>query len=417
MAIERLKMDRELYGAGAQANGQTRAPVMDFDFYHDPIFDKEGSHLSVLKSLTEGAPPIFWSQAQGGYWVIRGHELAFAAAHETDLFSSKAMNIPRDDRELDKPPAVPINLDPPDHAAFRAPLAAIFSPQRMAKLEGRIRELAVKLISAVEGKGGCDFITSVSEPLPILTFMEMVGLDPSRLREFRDLAIVGSVDPDPVKRSAAHGRVTQLVSEFVERRMSRAEAGRDDITNDLIDIKIDGRRLTAEEVKNCFRLLFFAGLDTVVNALAFGMNYLARHTEVQAQLRRDPASIRLAVEELLRLGAPATLGRMVTRDEEWRGVALRQGDRVLLELTAANLDPTVFPDPLTFNLKRGAIPHLAFNSGPHRCLGQHLARIELRIVYEEWLGRIPTFRLDPARPPRMHGGLVRGVDTLPLVWE
>ncbi len=395
---------------------QRRLPEAAFDFYHDIEFDSGGSHHPALQRLSQ-APPIFWSESQGGYWVIRSHALAFEAAQATELFSSKAMNIPRDDTELTLPLAIPINLDPPEHGHFRGPLAAIFGPQRVAKFERHIRDLAIQLIDEIKGDGRCDFVRVVSEPLPVLTFFKMMGIDEHNLREFRELAIVGSVDPDPVKRKLGAMRVSEIMSCFVDGRVANPQPETDDFTTEILNIAINGRPVTPTEVKNYLRLLFFAGLDTVVNALAFGISYLARHPNIQEQLRANPAKIRLAVEELLRLGAPATLGRMVTRDALWHGANLHAGDRALLELPAANLDPAVFPEPLTFDIERGNIPHLAFNSGPHRCIGQHLARIELRVVYEEWLARVPEFRLDPAKPPKMHGGMVMGVDSLSLVWE
>lgn len=407
-------MDSELGSMTADHDG--RAPVYDFDFYLDPKFSAAGSHHDVLGEINR-APPVFWSPANGGYWVIRSHALAFEAAQATDLFSSRAMNIPRDDAELDRQGAIPIMLDPPEHTRYREPLGRIFGPQRMARLEGKIRVMAVALIEAVRTRGSCDFVKDIAEPLPVLTFMDMMGMDTSRLREFRELAIVGSVDPDPEKRKAGSERVAQIMAEFVDDRLANPQDDADDITAQLMAIRIDGREITPDELKSYFKLLFFAGLDTVVNAMAFAINYLARHPDLQAQCRDNIGKVKLIAEELLRLGAPAVPGRTVTRDELWHGANLKKGDRAMLELAAANLDPTVFADPLACKPDRASINHVTFNSGPHRCLGQHLARIELRVIYEEWLTRIPAFRPDPQREPTMHGGMVMGVDSLPLVWE
>jgi cytochrome P450 len=375
-----------------------------------------GNHQEALGAMSE-APPIFWSNSCGGYWVIHSHALAFEAAHATDLFSNRAMKIPRDDAELEVPGAIPLMCDPPDHARYRVPLAKLFGPQRMMKMEGKIRTMTIELIDAVKDKGGCNFVKDVAEPLPVLTFMNLVGMDVSRLREFRELAVVGSVDPDPETRKAASARVAEIMSDFIDDRLANPRDGVDDITAQLIATSIDGRPIETAELKSYFKLLFFAGLDTVVNAMAFAINYLARHPELQAQCRNNIGKVKLIAEELLRLGAPAVPGRMVTRDEIWHGATLRKGDRALLGLAQANLDPAVFPDPLVCNPDRAAINHLTFNSGPHRCIGQHLARIELRVMYEEWLTRIPAFRPDPDRQPMMHGGMVMGVESLPLVWD
>lgn len=396
---------------------QERSPVVDYDFYLDRRYEEAGDHHLALKQLAEETPPVFWSPALGGYWVIRSHELAFEAARSTDLFSSRAMNIPADENELLADPAIPINVDPPDHAMYRAPLAELFGPQRMARMEAKIRKLTVGLIEAVRKDGECDFVKAIAEPIPVVTFMDLVGMEHSRLREFRELAIVGSVDPDPERRIKGQARVNEIMAEFVGYRFRNPEIESDDITSQLIRARIGERPITEKEVLGYFRLLFFAGLDTVVNAMAFGSIYLARHPDVQKRMRSGEADMRLSIEELLRLGAPARLGRIVTRDEIWHGVSLRRGDRVLLELAAANFDACVFPDPIRFDSERQSINHLTFNSGPHRCIGQHLARIELRVFYEEWLSRIGPFRLDPERPRKVHGGLVMGVDTLPILWE
>jgi cytochrome P450 len=408
-------MDVELDNPLGTSHEIERGPIFDFDFYADPQLSAQGDHLGVFARLSE-APPIFWSPACGGYWVIGSHALAYEAAHATDLFSSRSMNIPRDDTELDKRPAIPIMLDPPLHAHYREPLAKLFGPQRMARMESKIRQLAVELIDAVKDDGGCDFVKAVAEPLPVLTFMDLMGMDPTRLREFRELAIVGSVHPDPAVRKAGSVRVTEVMAAFVDERIANPIVGAEDITAQLIALQIDGRPITTEEVKAYCQLLFFAGLDTVVNSMAFGISYLARHPEMQARARGDLSNIKQVVEELLRLGTPAMPGRMVTRDETWPGVHLRKGDRAMLELPAANLDASVFPEPLVCNPDRPAITHLAFNSGPHRCVGQHLARIELKVMYEEWLRRVPAFRLDPAGAASMHGGMTMGIDALTLIW-
>ena len=396
---------------------QPGVPVFDYDFYRDRRFDVEGDFHAALGEMAAETPPIFWSPSLGGHWVIRSHALAFEAARDTALFSSRAMNIPADDSELHRAPAIPINLDPPDHARYRQPLSSLFSPARMARLEGKIRSMAIALIDAIKDEGQCDFVKAVAEPIPVVAFMELVGMDQSRLREFRELAVIGSVDPDPERRKAGAMQVHGIMENFVASRFENAGSGAADLTSELMAATIDGRPVTREEIVGYFRLLFFAGLDTVVNAMAFGIAYLARHQDVQARLRAGEYDLKLAIEELLRLGAPAKLGRYVTRDAEWNGARLKKGDRALLELPMANLDATAFPDPMTFDPGRPSINHLTFNSGPHRCLGQHLARIELRVFYEEWLARIPTFALDPKHPMMTHGGLVMGVDTMPIVWQ
>ena len=399
------------------AGRAVRAPTLDFDLYADRRYTEAEDYHSGLSRLNDEAPPVFWSPAQGGYWVIRSRALVNEAAQATDLFSNRAMHIPADDTEFDVEPAIPIKLDPPIHASYRRPLLEVFGAQRMVRLERKIRDHMIAMVEAVRGDGRCDFVSAVAEPLPVMTFMDLIGFDHSRLREFRELAINGSVNPDPLVRQAASARIAVIMSEFVDARIAQPRPEPLDMTDELLRLRIDDRPITADEVKGICRLLFFAGLDTVVNATALGIYYLARHPEAQARMRANPADSKLAVEELLRLVAPVQPGRCVTRDQVWHGVALRKGDRAMLGLPTANLDADFFTDPLRFDPHRPNISHLTFNAGPHRCLGQHLARVELRVMYEEWLARIPPFRLDPDRSPKVHGGMVMGMDSLPLLWD
>jgi cytochrome P450 len=381
------------------------SPVIDFDFYVDRRYaEANGDFHVALAKLNED-------------WMIRGRNEVQQAANRTDLFSSRAMMIPGDDAELENPPAIPIMLDPPEHGLYRKPLMGMFSPQRMARMERTIREHAIQLIEEVVDTGRCDFVKTVSEPLPVMTFLNLMGFDRSQLKLFRTLAIEGSVDPNPEVRIAAFQRVIRIMSDFIDDRLANPHPAPQDLTDELVAIEIDGRPVTPDELKGYCQLLFFAGLDTVVNALAFGMSYLARHPDAQERVRSSDTDMKLVVEELLRLGAPAIPGRYVAQDEVWNGVQLRKGDRALLGLAAANLDANAFAQPMDFDPHRPSITHFTFNSGPHRCIGQHLARIELRVVYEEWFRRVPSFRIDPDQPVLTHAGMVMGVDSLPLVWD
>jgi cytochrome P450 len=162
--------------------------------------------------------------------------------------------------------------------------------------------------------------------------------------------------------------------------------------------------------------LFLGGLETVVNALSFGVRHLARDVELQAKLQADPSLLPGAIEELLRLYGVASTPRRVTRDVVYEGVQFKQGDMVLLLLPAANYDDAAFPNPEQFILGRTE-QHMTFNTGPHRCVGLNLARLEMKVFYQEWLKRVPPFRLDPQAKPRFIGGFNLAITSLPLVWE
>jgi len=191
---------------------------------------------------------------------------------------------------------------------------------------------------------------------------------------------------------------------------------RDDILSRIATADLGGRRPTFDEIQRYLLLLANAGLDTVVNAMSFATWHLARDQALQDRLRADPALIPDAIEEFFRRYAVSSIGRRVTRDIEFRGVPLRAGDRFILLLPAASLDGAAYPQPGDVQLKRET-PAISFGAGVHRCLGSHLARLELRILMTEWLRRIPSFRLDPAAAPRSHAGLVYTVDELNLQWD
>jgi cytochrome P450 len=199
--------------------------------------------------------------------------------------------------------------------------------------------------------------------------------------------------------------------------IARRDNPQDDIISLLWKIEIDGKPTTLEDMENYGVLLFIAGLDTVMNGIGHGVRHLARHPELQAQLRANPKMVPEATEELLRRYTFTVPPRMIAKDIVFEGVQMKARERAMLFLPAADLDPKEFANSDRYDLNRENKVHIAFNAGPHRCLGSHLARVELQVIYEVLMARLPTFRLDPQRPPTFHCGHVVGVDSLHLVWD
>jgi cytochrome P450 len=250
----------------------------------------------------------------------------------------------------------------------------------------------------------------------VQVFLKMLGLPLEKLPEYRALVEehLSITDPDPASSIQRLQRVASAMRETV---LERRENPQDDIISMLWQVEIDGSPTTLEDLENYGVLLFIAGLDTVMQGMGHGVRHLARDAALQDELRADPALVSDATEEMLRRYTFTVPPRRVNKDMVFQGVEMKKDERAIQFLPAADLDPKEYPDPARFDLRREGKAHIAFNAGPHRCLGSHLARVELNILYEELLKRLPPFRLDPQRPPRFKGGHVVGVEELHLVWD
>ena len=386
-----------------------RDQIVDFDFYNDPRYQPD-LHLGIAQIIAE-SPGVFWTPRNGGHWVVSSHAALFEVVRDTEHFSSSKGTIPAMEDEFRQ---VPINSDPPEHAAYRAPLNKALAPKTMMALQDEVRALAVELIDKVRATGQCDFVRAVAEPLPVSIFLKLMGLPVERLADYRKWIHQLLLGNDTAAKGRATREVVDAMSDIVRQRMEQPE---DDLISKLLDTRIDDRPITFGEMQAYCLLLFIAGLDTVMNGMSFGIRHLAMNPDLQAELRANPSRITDAMEEMLRRYTFAMPTRVIAEDHEAFGAKFKKDERVLLMLPGADLDSHQFPDPLKFDMNRENKVHMAFNSGPHRCVGSHLARIELRILYEEWLSRIPEFKLDPGQPATFHGGHVFGVDSLPLVWN
>ena len=389
------------------------ARVVDFDLFDDRRYAAAGGlHAGIFRLAEERERGIYWTPRNGGHWFLTDHELIFTAARDPVLFSNAHMTLPPMPIELE-PRLIPLTLDPPAHSSYRLPLMRAFSPGMVAALEPAIRAHAIQLIAAIANDGRCDFVRAISEPLPVIIFMRLMGMDPDRLGECRGWAM-DMISNDDQRRADSFVNVGGMMRELI---LARQAEPRDDLISRLVASEVDGRLLTMDELIDYCLLLFIAGLDTVANSLSFGMDHLARDPALQERLRAEPERIADAVEEMLRRYGVVVVMRFITRDAIFGGVAIKAGERVMLLLPAGNLDGQVFADPTRFDIARDANPHLSFNSGPHRCVGSHLARLELRIFYEEWFRRMPAVRPDPAKSPTARAGLTLGLDSLPILWD
>jgi len=398
-----------------------KSRVYDFDFNADPAYLQD-PHVRVAH-LVDEAPSIFWTPRNGGHWVILAYQPMYEAFRDYEVFSSEHFSpeefdammaaLPEDQRV---PAPIPICIDPPRQTALRAPLVSTFTPRAVNALAGQISALAERLVDGVAGNGRCEFMHEVADLFPVEIFLDMFGLPLEREREYRDLAKqhLRAVSPDPMFAMNMLRGISACMRDTI---LDRQKNPKDDMISLLWAAEIDGKPMTFDVMQSYCAIMFIAGLDTVVNAMGFGIRHLAENLDLQDELRGDPEAISGATKELLRRYAFVGPMRVVTRDHDFHGVHFAKGDTVQLFTPAAGLDAKVYPNPKVFDYRRDGAPHLAFGSGPHFCLGSHLAKLELETFYDCMLSRVRRFRIDPDRPPTFHGGIIAGVSSLHLVWD
>lgn len=390
------------------------ARVIEFDVFADHRYsDMARPHDALARLADDIGRGIFWSPYNGGHWVLNSHALIFEAKRTPEIFSNIGVaSLPPMPPELE-PWLPPLGMDAPEHMKYRMPLMHAFSPDRVRAMEGDIRALAASLIDGFKDRGHCEFVDALAEPLPLIIFMKLMGMDVSRLKEFRSwvkLMPSGNIE----ERTQAHTNINAMMGELIAARRAKRE---DDLISTLIDCEIDGRTLDDRQMLGMSMLLFGAGLDTVTNTLSLTMEHIARDPALQDRLRAEPQMIPEAVEELMRLYDVTISVRRVGKDTEFHGVAMKADDRVLLVNANGDTDPAVYPDGATFDLDRENKTHLVFGVGPHRCAGAHLARLEFRVFLEEWFRRMPNVRLDPARPVNYRYTLLLSAENLDLLWD
>ena len=352
-----------------------------------------------------------------GFWAISRYDDVKELLRHPERFSSMRSLDPND--AMAQVPMIVV-MDPPRHDALRSLLNRAFTPQRIAKLEPRIRTITSELIDAFIEEGRCDLWRGLSAPLPTIVIAELLGVPASDREMFKERsnALAESVGPgmeiDSAQMAVASHPVMELAaylsSIFEEKRVNPA----DDLMSALLEAEIDGQRLNQAEIVGFAVLLLIAGNETTTNLISNGAVLLDEHPEQRALLLEDPSRIPLAVEECLRFDSPVQgLERLVTEELEVGSVKLERGDRVFLMLGSANRDERATQGAERFDVSREKNAHLAFGFGSHFCLGASLARMEARIAFEELLSRLPDYRV--AGPTeRLYSGAFRGLLRVPL---
>ncbi len=375
---------------------------LDVDFYLSDPYD-------AYAWLRQHAP--VWWDAANGFWVVTRHEDVSYISTRSDLFCSSQgyrPNVPGD-------PSL-ISLDPPRHTEVRRLINKGFTPRMVAQLEPHVRDIVGRTIDGIARAGHCDFVADVAMPLPMLVIAELLGYpqeDWQRLQHWSDDMNIGDSSHPLDKVIQAYEEFCAYHRPIAERK--EASPG-DDLISKLIFGEINGERLDADDVLRTALLLLVGGNETTRNTVAGAMLALMEHPAERARLIDHPERLPVAIEEFLRWVTPImNFRRTATRDLELRGTTIKEGDQVIMIHSAANRDERAFANPDVFDVGRGQNPHLAFGVGTHFCLGANLARLEIRVMFEELLRRLPDMRLVPGVPvTRYPSTFIRGWSSMPV---
>ncbi|MEV0230299.1 cytochrome P450 [Nonomuraea sp. NPDC050786] len=391
---------------------------MRIDLVDRDIYATTGPPLEQLAWLRANSP-VHWHEGEPGFWAVTRYEDVVHVSRHSDLFSSYrklALFEELTQEQIDLQRLMMLNQDPPEHTRRRSLVNRGFTPRTIGSLEEHIRDICDDLLDKCTGE--IDFVTEVAAPLPLYVICELLGApvaDRDKLFSWSN-RMIGSQDPDysstPEQASAAAMEVYAYASELAARRKA---APKNDIATKLLQPDEHGETLDEDEFQLFVLLLAVAGNETTRNAASGGMLTLFEHPDQWDRLVADPTLARTAADEIVRWVSPVNLFRRTsTTDQVLGGQEIKADDKVVVFYASANRDPSVFADPEVFDIARDPNPHIGFGGGgAHFCLGNHLAKLELRILFEQLARRRPNLRqTGPAR--RLRSNFINGIKELPV---
>ena len=395
----------------------------------DPVSDEaapdEDPFSSMDPAMARAPQPVFREMRAAmrvlpmeGSVVIAGRAEIDEALRNTDVFTSNMSAVDLQNVR----PLIPLQIDPPEHKLYRRILDPLFAPRKVAELEEPVAALVNELIDDLGGRTEIDFAADFSTRFPTQVFLTLLGLPLENLPTFlamkdgiiRPNHVVGSAFGTP--EAVAHQKATaeSIYAYFEEVLDEREREPRDDLLSEFLATEVDGRRLPRHEILDICFLFLIAGLDTVTATLDCMFAFLAEHPDHRRQIVEDPDLIPSAVEEMLRWETPVMgIVRAALADSEIAGCPVKQGDHVIALLGSANTDEQYFEDADQVRFDREINRHIAFGGGVHRCLGSHLARLELRIALREWHRRIPDYSV-PEGHELVYTGGIRSIEHFPM---
>jgi cytochrome P450 len=373
-------------------------------------------HVHEVDAELRSSCPVARGEDFGGYWVLSRFGDVQRLYKELDHFSSRhGITFPPIQNPL---PALPSEADGKIHRDYREIVAAWFDRKAVKGFEPRIRELVTELIDGFAARGECEFISDFAVPLPATVISVLMGLPREEWPEVKVHILNLVANAVSQDADAAMKNFEELLGYLSERLHARRSDPQEDLLTRVAEARVEDRPLTDEEMLGLLFSLVSAGQETTANAIGNLALRLATHPEEQRRLAEDPDLIPLAIEESLRWETPVHVAsRVASVDMELHGTCIKSGERVAGLLGSANRDERKFPRAEEFILDRKPNRHIAFGSGVHQCLGIHLARVEMRVVFEEMLARMPGFHVAGEVVRTFPGGQFFGVGRLPLAFE
>ena len=354
--------------------------------------------LPWYRHMLKTAPVHFDERA--GLWHVFGYDDVNRVISDHTAFSSEFARLANEDGSDRAVRTSLISVDPPFHRQLRGLVTQAFTPRAIAEMEPRIRQIVNEQLDQVIGSGRMDVIEDLSYPLPVIVIAEMLGVptaDRADFKRWSDAVVALDPNEDLVNRRRRRQvppeveEMNEYFTRMIEQRRAQPE---NDLISHLLTAQLDGRHLTYDELLGFCVLLLIAGNITTTTLLSNAIWCFDEHPEAWAQLRADPSLVSSAVEEVLRYRSPVkSLFRIVAKDTEIGGRAVKEGQLVLPWIGAANHDPAQFTDPERFDITRSPNRHIAFGHGVHFCLGAPLARLEVKVALEEMLKRMETVRI------------------------
>ncbi|HEY2483222.1 MAG TPA: cytochrome P450 [Caulobacteraceae bacterium] len=386
----------------------------------DPATFAAGHPIDLYNRL-RATSPAHWNPEPGGpgFWALTRYSDVYAVDHDFQNFSSGPTILiqdPLSDTEgMLGEAKMMLMMDPPQHTGFRKLIRAEFTRPAAQTRGGRLHDLARQIVNAVIEKGECDFVAEVAGEMPSYVIAELMGMPLDDGRELYTLTETIHSAPETLPPGAGHAAVMKMFEYGAGLIAEKRARPADDLATRLLEAEVEGRRLTDPEFLLFFLLLIDAGGDTTRNLLSSGLLALQQNPGQRAWLLADlEARLPAAREELLRFCSPVIyMPRTATRDSEIAGTTISQGDKVVMYFGAANRDPAQFDAPDRLDLARAPNEHIAFGGGPHVCLGQHLARIEIDAILVEVLTRMPDLEI-PSPPEWLASTFISGPKSMPV---